>query len=105
MLAVTKKSRRSPTPSLSRRLSHGDRGFESISLHRRVHCEPEFLTFGETRLGRWLAAFTRAYDALLGADLARKPEASPCLFLCDRIHPATHITEILPMRSDRRRAA
>ena len=24
----------------------GDRGFESISLHRRVHCEPDFLDQG-----------------------------------------------------------
>jgi hypothetical protein len=25
----------------------GDRGFESISLHRRVWCEPDFLAFGD----------------------------------------------------------
>ena len=39
---------RPPKDLISRRLSSpatGDRGFESISLHRRVRCEPDFVWF------------------------------------------------------------
>jgi hypothetical protein len=40
----------------------GDRGFESISLHRRVRCEPDFLDQGCARApatvsGIWLAEY------------------------------------------------